>query len=60
MALLRSLGDPTMRTLMTFDIPELVHKTVAFHKDILLLVCSSLSHSRKDEELSLFPQTIHS
>ena len=47
---------------MTFNFPENVHKTVAFHKNIPLLVWSSLSHSRNDDELlySLILSTLKS
>ena len=60
MALLRPPGDLTMRTLMTFDTSEMVYKKVVLGKNIFILFCSSLSHCRNDEELSLFPQIIDS
>ena len=59
MALWRPPGDLTMRTLMTFDTSQMVY-SVVLGKNIFILVCSSLSHCRIDEELPLFPQIIDS
>lgn len=45
---------------MTFHTSEIVHEEVALGMKIFILVCSSLFHSRTDEELSPFPQIIDS
>ena len=55
-----SPGVLTRRSLMTVHASKIGHKNVAFRKNMFLLVYSSLSHSRNDEELPLFPQVIDS